>query len=140
MNKPFKVQNDILKIYDSLKKGFDVRNAVKSLVELLSYIDEFEVGKYVTKIQQLLTISNDKEVIKSYSKIVRYYESKKMFDEFFDFYWLNKNESLEFEIKSLYEVFGDYYYKYYRELSGNENFSEIIAELELKCKKDIETW
>ncbi|KAM0676673.1 hypothetical protein BDAP_002787 [Binucleata daphniae] len=132
-----KIQNDLLKITHSLNKNTNLHKSIQELTDLLCYIDEKEINKYITKIQNILLIKNDDTITKHYSNIVRYYKSTCMFDAFFDFFWLSKNENLENEIVELYEVFGDYYYKYYKEIKDRVKFELIVRELEDKCKKEM---
>ncbi|KAM0675112.1 hypothetical protein GVAV_001454 [Gurleya vavrai] len=128
------LQNKMINIKFNLNKNTKIDESLCNLICILPQINEKEASIFIDIMQKLYLISKNPKIIDTWIKIIKFYESKSMFDVFFDFFWINRNDYIAEKIKDLFIIFNDYFYKYMRELESIETFEEIVICLKKRCK------
>ncbi|KAM0687653.1 hypothetical protein COBT_001103 [Conglomerata obtusa] len=133
LQKQAHIENTLLKINYALDNNINPNEAIKMLFTNLKYISENSIAKFIEKIQKIMFIQHNIEIVFLWSEIIKFYKSKVLFDNFFDFYWMKRGEDYETCIVKMYPTFTDYYYKYLREMEDIDAFKKIVKELKDKC-------
>lgn len=122
-----KIINDI-KLNLELEK--DTKKALQTYISILPY-SKLTTSKFICKkIQLFLMAKSSYDLIEYWTAIISYHKCEKLMDDFFDFYWADRNAIFINEIKKLYCSFKHYFLKYIRDMKTVKEFSKICEELE----------
>lgn len=129
----------INRIVRNIEDDKDICQSLSSLIDNLYYVNIEEIRPIIDRLQKMLLVKFSEEVVILWRKIVVYYRSETMMDDFFDFYWVTKDKrNISSEIVALYSIYGMYYLKFMKEIKEDPQFNDICEDLQDKYLQRLE--
>jgi hypothetical protein len=130
----------VRKIIGNIEERKNVKEALNAYITLLNMVSvpKDTSRLVIQKIQSILLIEWDKELMKVWSEIVKIHRDTSILDVYVDFSlgMKERHECID-EIIKLKDTFGVYYFKFLREFKTIEGMEEMTMSMENEYRKYI---